>query len=384
MATITQRQPLPRIFAAPFRLPILDAYLLREMLGPFGFALGAFLLFWAVNIFFLAADYIINQHAPLFLTLRFVVFRMPQCIPMAFPFAALFASLLAMGRLMGDNEIIAMRTAGISVLRIALAPLVFGVIMFVVAYSTNEWIAPVSVDLSTRSFYQIIYHTNSLPIETQFFRKDPDTGNVFFVTQVAPDMKTMEDVQIFKPAKYGPWNETLQAKSASVRDGLLVLHDVIDTRFNNDGFVSNQQHVKDISVGLPLGETAAQFMSSVNNDPWTMNSKSLRTQVNALESQGIGGTALGNLQIQLADKLAWPFASLVGVLIAVPLAMRFGKRGRMLGIALALILFFVYYLMTSAASAFGRNGAIDPFLAAWLPNIIVGSAGAILLWLEER
>src|SRR5579862_6785832 len=383
MFTLTHRKPVPGL-GALLRLPILDGSLLREMFGPFAFAFGAFLLFWAVNIFFLAADYIINQHAPIFLTLRFVIFRMPQAIPMAFPFAALFASLLAMGRLMGDNEIIAMRTAGISVVRIALAPLLFGFVMFVTAYMMNEYVAPASVDQSTRSFYQIIYHTNSIPVEPQFFRKDPDTGNVFFVTEVAPDNKTMEGVQIFKPAKFGPWNETLQAKTATISDGLLVLHDVIDTRFNNDGYESNQQHVNDVTIGLPLGETAAQFMSSVQNDPWTMNSKSLRTQVNALESQGIGGTALGNLQINLADKLAWPFASLVGVLIAVPLALRFGKRGRMLGIALAFILFFVYYLMTSAASAFGRNGAIDPYLAAWIPNIIMGSAGALLLWLEER
>ncbi|MBV8372462.1 MAG: LptF/LptG family permease, partial [Candidatus Eremiobacteraeota bacterium] len=91
MATLTRPQPLPRIRAAAFRLPILDSYLLREMLGPFFFAFGAFLLFWALNIFFLAADYIINQHAPFFLVLRFVIFRIPQAIPMAFPFGCLFA-----------------------------------------------------------------------------------------------------------------------------------------------------------------------------------------------------------------------------------------------------------------------------------------------------
>jgi lipopolysaccharide export LptBFGC system permease protein LptF len=110
----------------------------------------------------------------------------------------------------------------------------------------------------------------------------------------------------------------------------------------------------------------------------------LRTQVNALEAQGIGGTALGSLQINLADKLAWPFATLVGVLIAVPLALRFGKRGRMLGVALALVMFLVYYLLTTAMAAFGRNGAINPYLAAWLPNVIMGTAGIVLLWMEER
>ena len=194
----------------------------------------------------------------------------------------------------------------------------------------------------------------------------------------------MIDVQIFKPAKYGPWNETLQAKSAVVQGSVLNLHDVIDTRYNDDGFLTNQQRVKTISIGLPLGETASQFVSQVNNDPWTMSSKSLRTQVNALQAQGIGGTAMGNLQINLANKLSWPFACIIGVVLAVPLALRFGKRGRTLGITLSIIAFFSYYLMVSAASAFGRNGALNPFLAAWLPNIIVGIAGVALLWLEER
>ena len=384
MATLTHRQPLPRVGSALLHLPILDGYLLREMSVPFFFAFGAFLLFWALNIFFLAADYIINQHAPFFLVLRFVVFRIPQAIPMAFPFGCLFAALLAMGRVMGDNEVTAMRTAGIPVLRIALSPFVFGAVMFLIAYGMNEWVAPASVELSTRTFYQIIYHTDALPVEPQFFRKDPDTGNTFYVGQVAPDNRTMVDVQIFKPAKYGPWNETLQAKTASVQRTLLVLHDVIDTRYNNDGFLTNQQHVKNVSIGLPLGETASQFVSQVNNDPWTMSSKSLRTQVNALQSQGIGGTAMGNLQINLADRLAWPFACIIGVVVAVPLALRFGKRGRMLGIALSIVVFFAYYLMVSAASAFGRNGAMNPYLAAWLPNAIIGTSGVVLLWLEER
>jgi lipopolysaccharide export system permease protein len=384
MATLTHRQPLPRVGSTFLRLPILDSYLLREMVVPFLFAFGAFLLFWALNIFFLAADYIINQHAPFFLVLRFVVFRIPQAIPMAFPFGCLFAALLAMGRVMGDNEVTAMRTAGIPVMRIVVSPFLFGVAMFLIAYAMNEWVAPASVELSTRTFYQIIYHTDALPVEPQFFRKDPDTGNTFYVGQVAPDNRTMVDVQIFKPARYGPWNETLQAKTASVQSSNLVLHDVIDTRYNYEGFLTNQQRVKSVSIGLPLGETASQFVSQVNNDPWTMSSKALRTQVNALQAQGIGGTAMGNLQINLADKLAWPFACIIGVVVAVPLALRFGKRGRMLGIALSIVAFFAYYLMVSASSAFGRNGAINPFLAAWLPNIVMGIAGAVLLWLEER
>lgn len=384
MATLTERQPHPAIDFAAWRVPILDRYLLREMAGPFLFAFFAYLIFWALNIFFVAADYIINQHAPFFLVLRFVLFRVPQAIPMAFPFASLFAGLLAMGRVMGDNEVTAMRTSGIPVWRIALTPLLFGFAMFLLAYAMNEYVAPASVDISTRTFYQIIYHTDALPVEPQFFRKDPDNGNVFYVNQVLPDNKTMEGVQVFKLGRYGIFVETLQAKTASVENTQLALHDVIETRYNPDGLMTSQQHVKDILIGLPLAETAAQFMSTQNSDPWAMSSKNLSAQVKALQAQGIGGSALGSLEINLANKLAWPFASFIGVVLAIPLAMRFGKRGRTLGVAMAILAFFVYFLMTSAAAALGRNGKIDPVLAAWLPNIIMGVTGIALLWLEEH
>ncbi len=382
MATLVERQP--RRHALALRLTILDSYLLSEMVGPFFFAFGAYLIFWAFNIFVIASDYVINQHAPFFLVLRFVLFRVPQAIPMAFPFATLFATLLATGRLMGDNEITAIRTMGVPIWRIAMAPLIFGIAMFLTAYYTNEFIVPSSVDLSTRTFYQIIYHTDSLPVEPQFFRKDPDTGNTFYVTQVLPDNKTMQGVQIFKPAHFGPWVETLQAKTATVDQSTLVLHDVIDTRFNTDGYVSSQQKVKSVRIGLPLAETAAQFMSNLNSDPWTMNTKTLSAQVHALQAQGLGGSALGSLEINLANRLAWPFACVIGVLLALPLAMRFGRRGRTLGISLAVIAFFIYFVLTSIASAFGRNGQVNPFVAAWVPNVLMGSAGLFLLWLEER
>lgn len=384
MATLTERQPLPRALASPWRLHILDRYLLSEMAAPFACAFAAFLLFWTLNIFFAAADYIINQHAPFFLVLRFVLFRVPPAVPMAFPFACLFAGLLAMGRIMGDNEVTAMRTSGITIWRIALAPLIFGFAMFLVAYATDEWIAPASADRSSRTFYDIIYHTNALPVEPQFFQKDPDTGNVFFITQILSDHKTMVGVEVFKPARFGEWSETLQARSATVANSALVLHDVVETRYNADGYVNSQQHVNEVEIGLPLAEAAAQFMTTMNSDSSSTSTKTLQTQVAAMQAQGIAGSPLGTAEVNLANKLAWPFASFIGVVLAVPLALRFGKRGRTLGIALAILAFFVYYLMSSAGAALGRNNSINPYLAAWLPNILMGSAGLVLLWLEER
>ncbi|HLI96837.1 MAG TPA: LptF/LptG family permease [Candidatus Baltobacteraceae bacterium] len=384
MASITGARTAPSGLLRQLRLPILDSYILGEILGPFIFAFLAFFLFWGFNIFFLAAKYILVGNAPFFLVMRFVLFRVPQSIPMAFPFATIFATLLGIGRLMADNELTAIRTSGVSLWRFALTPFAFGVLVFVSTWLMNEYVAPHSVDVSTRTFYQIIYHTASLPIEPNMFRTDPDTNNEFYVSNVAPDGHTMQGVQIFKPGRNGYWNETIQAKTARVEGATLVLTDAILTFYNEQGFETSQTTTPEFRIGLPLGETAAQFLSTQNTDAYTMNSKQLSQQVNALRAQGVGGEALGNLELNLADKFAFPFAAVVSVLIALPMAIRFGKKGRAMGMAMAIVAFFVYYIMIEAAAAFGSTGRMNPYLAAWLPNILFGTAGLALLWSEER
>jgi LPS export ABC transporter permease LptG len=385
LATVSGARPLPQFRALAWRVPILDRYVLSEMIGPFLGAFSIFLAFWALNIFFIAADYILTQHAPFFLVMRFVLFRIPQSIPMAFPFGCLFAALLAMSRMMGDNEVTAMRTSGVPLWRFALAPMVFGLLMFGAAYTINEYVSPWAVDQSTRTFYQIVYNTESLPIEPQFFRKDPSTGNVFYVTSVAPDNKTMQGLQIFMPGRTGGYfNETLQAKTASVTGTVLELHDAIQTFYNADGLMTTQNKIPSTTIGLPIGETVSAFEQSVNSDPWTMSSKQLKERVGSMKAQGIGGATLGGFEMNLAQKLAWPFGCFVAIIISLPLAVRFGRRGKLLGAAMAIFAFILYFLMTSATSALGRNGAMDPVFAAWLPNIVVGGTGAVLLWLEEH
>jgi LPS export ABC transporter permease LptG len=370
---------------ASLRLPLLDDYLMRELAGPFAFSLGAFLLFWFLNIFFLAADYLINAHAPFFLILRFLLFRVPQSTPYAFPFACLFATLLAFGRLAADNEITALRTAGIRFVRICQTPLLLGVAMFAFAYFINDTVVPKAVDLSTRTFYQIVYHTATLPIVPQIFRKDDATGNVFYVGNVENDHRTMDDVMIFINATNTAYKEVINADKASVDGSMMTLDHPRVTKFKRngavDGYVLSPQTMQ---IGLPLAETLDQFASAANNDDFTVNSKQLSSEIKAMEATGQGGATLDIKKITLAQKLSFPFASFIAVVLALPLAVRFGKKGRTLGIALSILLFFVYFIFMSAFVALGRNGALNPYLAAWIPNVLMGAVGAALFWQEEH
>jgi len=372
-------RPGPRRF-----LPIMDLYILKEMAGPFAFGLGAFLLFQFINIFFLSADYIINHGAPVFLVLRFLVFRVPLTASTAFPFATLFGALLAFGRLTADNEIAALRTSGIPFARIIRTPLIAGMLVFGFSYYVNETVAPAATDLSTRTFYQMIYKTASLPIEPNIFRQDPSTGRVFYVGSVDPDGKTMHSVMIYEPNRLNAMIVITSAQSAVVDGTTLILKNSSVYKIKPTGGVDGIVTGKDVHVSLPLGDTVQQFTSSAFNDPYAMNSKRLADDIKFRKMSGQGGGDLASREITLAQKLAYPFASFVAVLVAVPLAVRFGKKGRTMGIALAIIVFFIYFIMGSAAGAFGKNGVIDPYVAAWLPNIIMVLAGGLLIYTEDR
>ncbi|HEV3157655.1 MAG TPA: LptF/LptG family permease [Candidatus Baltobacteraceae bacterium] len=375
--------PVPR----KARISILDSYIFNELAGPFLFSLSAFLLFWFLNIFFLAADYIINSHAPIFLVLRFVLLRVPQSIPMAFPFACLFATLLAFGRMAADNEIVALRTAGISFRRIAFAPLALGLAAFAFCYFVSDTVVPKSIAMSTRTFYQIVYHTQTLPILPQFFRKDDATGRVFYVGNVEPDHHTMENIMIFEPAVNSPFREVINAERGVIEGNSLILKDARLVRFKRNGAMDAFEQTsssQNIVIPLPLGENIEQFLNTAGNDPNMLDSHQLQTEIGSMQSSGQGGAALDLLKITLAQKLSFPFASFIAVMIALPLAVEFGKKGRSLGIALSIVVYFGYYLLMSASIALGKNGAVDPYVAAWMPNALFAFVGMLLFWRIEH
>jgi lipopolysaccharide export system permease protein len=369
----------------PRLLRILDSYVLKEVAAPFGFALAAFFLFWFANIFVLAADYLVNKGAPIFLVLRFLVFRMPQATPMAFPFACLFGTLLGMGRLAADNEISALRTSGVSFFRIIRLPLIAGVLVAYGAFQVNEKIAPVATDLSTRSFYQILYKSQTLPIEPNIFRSDPSTGNTFYIQSVSPDGKTMNNVMIYEPDRTTSFVQILTAKKARIDGTTIVLDHAVRTQIKSDGQIGAVDVLaKELRLSLPMGDNGQNFLSASFNDTYTMNTERLAQQIKFRKQTGQGGTDLAVQELTLGQKYAYPVASFIAVIVALPLAVKFGKKGRTLGIVLSIIVLFVYYGMVALAGAFGKNGALDPYVAAWLPNVIATAAGGYLVWREDR
>ena len=86
------------------------------------------------------------------------------------------------------------------------------------------------------------------------------------------------------------------------------------------------------------------------------------------------------LRLKYWDKLALPFTTIVLVLLGVPLAITPPRVRYNRGFLFSILIIFFYYLIRALSVSFGESAILTPFLATWMPNIILGILGFILFY----
>jgi lipopolysaccharide export system permease protein len=90
------------------------------------------------------------------------------------------------------------------------------------------------------------------------------------------------------------------------------------------------------------------------------------------------------LEVEIQKKYSIAAATLVFVLIGVPLALRFPRGGIGMVIAASLTIFSIYYVGLIGGEALADQGFLPPWMAMWLTNSLFGSLGIIGLWRMGR
>jgi lipopolysaccharide export system permease protein len=87
----------------------------------------------------------------------------------------------------------------------------------------------------------------------------------------------------------------------------------------------------------------------------------------------------GKYEVEWHKKFSIPFACTVFILIGVPLAVVSSRGGRGVSIGMSIAAFFLYFVLLSTGEKLADRGIAPPWLAMWLPNLILGTSGVILL-----
>jgi len=111
-------------------------------------------------------------------------------------------------------------------------------------------------------------------------------------------------------------------------------------------------------------------------EPDQMSYRELRSYVSRLRASG---ARVENFLVDLHLKLAFPLVNFIVVLIGTSLATRLRMQGAALGFGLSVLIAFLYYAFMRTGQALGHNGALPPYVAAWLGDLVFGAVGIIMV-----
>lgn len=137
----------------------LGLYVTQEFLFSFFIGFLFFFFVFFVNILLVMAEQIFAKNVPINDIALLLLYSTPQVISLTFPFAALIGSLMAMGRLSSDNELLAMRASGVPLRVVFRTVVVVGLVFSGLSFVTNDYLLPVS-SLRMNQIYRRIIYTN--------------------------------------------------------------------------------------------------------------------------------------------------------------------------------------------------------------------------------
>ena len=104
-----------------------------------------------------------------------------------------------------------------------------------------------------------------------------------------------------------------------------------------------------------------------------------RERHRSVRSRWRSGADANEIKVVLSRRIAIPVACVIIVFFGAPLATSTQRGGTAFGIGISLATTIIYLMLIQLTKAIGEGGAIPPYLAAWIPNMIFGAIGLVLL-----
>lgn len=353
-------------------------YLVKEQAVPLGTCLFGLSLVLITGQLIQLIRYLFSTSVSFLDLLEIIGLALPQLILYALPMATIMGVLLAFIRLNGDNEIIALRAAGVSFRQFLPAVLSVLILTTVFSLANSLYVVP-RANKGLQSKLTSLGRTSLSALLKQGVFIDLVPDLVFFFKKVDPSSLSIRGifVQDQREAKISAAIVAERAQISYQSDlSRLIFHirNGIITRVG-DGLEDAQAiHFKTYELSLSLDEMVAKATKGSRAKREMMTLAELRQVMEERDPERAYSYAL-----EYHKRFALPISCLLLGLVGAPLGAIFRRSGRMAGIGLGLGLFVTYYVLLSAGNGLGSNGIIPCFLAVWIPNFLT-FAFALFLW----
>lgn len=344
---------------------LLDRYIFSELLSPFGLSLGTLCFVMLTKELLRLVELLVSKGVGLWAVLKVFAHLLPSFLVLTLPIAGIIASITAFGRLSLDKELVAMRAAGLSLLRLTRPVLLFALLVFGLTLWLAQWGQPWSSVNLKKVALNLLRDQLVLALDRGSFNEpipkmmiyvsdkgaEPSEGGIFI-----SDERNADDPRIIVARHYQVLiDASTEQVALRLQDG--VIHSKPDE-------ADQYQLASFSSYDLKLSLNQSGYASTEDRPTYDQ----LVARLN--QSQWRDPQALRRLMEYYKD-LAFPTASLILCILGVPVGIVSKRSGRIGGFAVGVVVIIVYYVLNVTCEFLVTTTMISPFAGAWLPNGIV-------------
>jgi LPS export ABC transporter permease LptG/LPS export ABC transporter permease LptF len=312
---------------------------------------------------------------------RVLATLVPQALGITIPMALLVGILITLGRLSGDREIVAMEACGVSLGRLLRPLLLFGVI----ATAATTYVMIVALPFANQAFREITFKLMMTRGETKikprvFYTEFPNL--VIYVREVTPGVG-WTDVMVSE-------NSTpMQPKTYLAKKGRLILDEskrtvqmvLVDGTHHSVNLEDPEKYEEGLFKQTTLViDPESVFPRSGPMKGYTeMTIAELRADMANLRKQNIYPH---NQIMAWQKKYSIPAACLAFMLVALGMGVSHRRDGRLAAFVLGICVVFIYWVLMYMSEAIAKAGILPywfAWLAMWVPNIVIGLWGLVLI-----
>lgn len=373
-------------------MKILDRYVCRQVLSTSIFGVGILSVVLVLGqVFKSLLELLINHNAPLDLILSFIAYIVPFSLTFTIPWGFLTAILLVFGKMSAENELIALRSSGISIPRICVTVFLLAAVFAGICLWINIDVAP-RAQVKMKDALSNIATNNPLAMFGSDKVINEFPGRKIYIEQ--NDGPELRNIVVYEMDE-----ESFPIRVVFARRGVLktdpehsqlLLH-LFDAQYEERN-AEDPTNLMKISLGNTAKETTFPISLQELYDKAkkkkglsTMTVSELQDRLKQNQSKTVAkgdekqrASEQSAAKTEVSKRFSFSLASFAFALIGVPLAITAHRKETTAGFLLSLVVAFVYFIFILIADALKENPKAHPELLIWLPNVLFIGLG---LWL---
>ncbi|MEW6008993.1 MAG: LptF/LptG family permease [Candidatus Omnitrophota bacterium] len=359
---------------------ILDKYLAIMFIANLIAAICIFFSLYIIIDLFSHLDEILKNGLNLVALRTYYFAFMPKIFVEIAPIASLLSIVYTLSRLNKTNEIIAMRSSGLSIWQINKVVLICGLAISCLIFFINEKVVPNSqyklLEIKAKEMDKKSARLREQPIKnTAIYGLD---NRLFFLSLFDPKNNSLSGIVVLEQDENQNVLSKIVASRGEFKEGRWIFYDCITYKYSKNNELEGEPSYVTAKVmdfkDTPLDIRKQQLQISYMNIKQLKDYRVRLSSSNALK-------ILRGFDIEIQKRLAFPLSTVILMFLSIPISLSLRKKGQIifsLGVSMGLA--FLYYVLNSISIAFGKEGYLPIIISAWLANGLFFVVG----WLLSR